>query len=369
VKIEQPGVGDALRGPAGQVGHLDNKQQNKKSVAVNLHDPDGLELFMSLAGHADVVFSNQKPKTLARMGITFEALRERNPAIVYATLSGFGHDDLVPSGPFGDWPAFDVIAQGLAGLQFRCLGPTPDMPGYNGMPLGDDGTAIFTAFGVVLALRSRDLTGQPQRVDVAMHDAMVYFNGSSVNRWRTQGDEAPRGKSTGGSAPYGAYRTADGWVNIAVYGENLWGRFCTAIGKPDAADDPRFLNAKLRFANLQDLNSELVDPFTTSRPTEDVLKALHAQGIPAAPIFHTGQVIDSPQVQARQLFTPYYLRDGNLHETLASPVKLSSVDESVPLSAPPRLAEHTADILRQLLGLDDDRLHKLAAKGTIQVAE
>jgi formyl-CoA transferase len=366
LKVEQPGVGDALRGPENQVGHLDNKQQGKKSVAIDVARPAGRHLFFRLVERADVVFTNQKPASLRKLGITYEALQDRKRDVVYTTLSGFGHDDVVPAGPFGDWPAFDVIAQGVAGLQFRCLGPNSEAPGYNGIPLGDDGTAILAALGTVLALRSRDRDGTPQRVDVAMHDAMVYFNGGSVNRWRTQGDEADRGRSTGGSAPYGAYRTQDGWVNIAVWGENLWHRFCAAIGRPDAAEDPRFQTARLRLEHLVALNLEVVEPFTTARPTAEIIQLLHSQGVPVAPVFTTAQTVASPQVAARKLFTPYYLRDGSLHEALGSPIKMGSVDESVPLGAPPRLGEHTREVLENVLQMHPDEVDDLVGDGVLQ---
>jgi CoA:oxalate CoA-transferase len=367
LKVERPGFGDALRGPESQAGHLDNKQQGKKSIGVDIGEPPGLELFFRLVEQADVVFTNQKPSSLRKLGVTYEALQQRKPDVIYATLSGFGHDDVVPAGPFGDWPAFDVIAQGAAGLQWRCLGPSEDAPGYNGIPLGDDGTAILAAFGTVLALRSRDRDGAPQRVDVAMHDAMVYFNGGSINRWRTRGDEAARGRSTGGSAPYGSYRTKNGWVNIAVWGENLWGRFCVAIDRPDAVTDERFASAQLRLEHLDDLNREVVDPFTSSHITDEVIEILHREGVPVAPVFSTAETVHSPQVAARKLFTPYFLRDGRLHEALGSPIKMNTVDESVPLGAPPVLGQHTREVMEDLLGLSGGEIEGLVADGVLQV--
>lgn len=365
IKVERPGVGDALRGPESQSGHLDNKQQNKRSVAIDLRSEAGLALFMDLVAEADVVFSNMKVSSLHGYGITFESLIARKPDIVYTTLTGFGHDDVLPAGPSAGWPAFDVIAQGMSGMQFRCLGPEDDMPGYNGLPIGDDGTAIFAAFGTVLALRARDETGKPQRVDVSMHDSMVYLNASSLNRWKTQQKEAGRGRSIGGSAPYGAYRTADGWVNLAVWGERLWRRFCIALDRLDIVDDPRFDCAANRLTNLDALNREVVTDFMAARTTAEVLETLHREGIPCAPIYTTEQAVESEQVAARRMFTKYHLRDGGMHETIGSPIKLSAVDEDIPLAAPPLLGGDTRNVLASLLHLSADEIEKLRAEGVI----
>ena len=368
IKIEQPGVGDALRSAAGKVGHGDNKQQNKLSVAIDLSKPEGRKLLMGMVPNVDIVFSNQKPSTLKKMGVSFEALQERNPRIIYTTLSGFGHDDLVPSGPFGNWAAFDVIAQGLAGLQYRCMPQRhlpEDTPGYNGIPLGDDGTAVNAVLGSVLALLQRDRTGEPQRVDVAMHDAMVYYNGSSLARWRGLGTEAPRAKSVGGSAPYGAYRTADGWVNIAVYGEPIWRNFCRAIERPEAIDDPRFDGASSRLANLEALDTELVKPFCESRSTSEVLEILQPGGVPVAPIFNIKDVAESPQVAARKLLVDAFDERGEIYQVLGSPIKVTGLSYD-PLRPSPRLGQHTGACLQQLAGVEDAALDELEAAGVIQ---
>jgi len=219
----------------------------------------------------------------------------------------------------------------------------------------------------VLALRARDTTGGAQRVDVAMHDAMIYYNGSAVNRMRRQGTTAPRGRSSGGSAPYGAYRTGDGWVNIAVWGPALWRRFCLAIGRPEVEHDARFATPEARLTNVETLEKEVVLPFTGARTTEQVVAALHAQGIPVAPVLEIGDVVESPQVEARQLFTNCFTRDGELSETLGSPIKASFVDEHVPLTAPPELGEHSRELLGSLLGIDHGELDELVRDDVVHV--
>ena len=205
---------------------------NKRSVALDITTPDGHRLLFDLVEHCDVVWTNQKPSTLKRLGITFESLEARNPRVVYATLSGFGHDDLLSAGPLADLRAFDVIAQGLGGLQFRGSGPE-GVPSYNGLALGDEVTSTLTVLGIILALYRRERHGGAQRVDVAMHDAMVFLNELSVGMMSVFGQKPPRGRS-GTSAPYGAFRTRDGWVNIGVGGNPVWARFCAAIERPEA---------------------------------------------------------------------------------------------------------------------------------------
>ena len=238
IKVEPPG-GDVLRGVGPFIEAHGGRRSsgelrvmgNKRSVILDIRTPEGLAVLMKLVAQSHVVWTNQKPASLKRLGITFESLAAVNPGIVYFTLSGFGHDDLLTSGPLGSLAAFDVIAQGLAGLQFRASGPD-GMPGYNGLALGDEVTSLLTVLGTVAALyRQQAGDPGPQRVDVAMHDSMIYLNELALGLLSVMGVAPPRGRS-GTSAPYGAFRSRDGWVNIAVGGDPVWRRFCAAFKTP-----------------------------------------------------------------------------------------------------------------------------------------
>ncbi|NWK97414.1 hypothetical protein DM806_17420 [Sphingobium lactosutens] len=372
IKVEVPGSGDAMRhiGPRedGEGQHSLSELRvmlGKKSVAIDMAAPEGKELIKGLVGKCDVVWSNMKPSSLRKLGFTFETFKEWNPEVIYTTLSGFGHDDLVSDGPMGDWVAFDIIAQGLAGLQFRVESEI-DEPRYNGLALGDQVTAIHAALGTVTALYRRQRDGGAQRVDVAMHDAMMFLNELSLAITGWSGKPPTRGRS-GTSSPYGAFRTADGFVNIAVGGTPVWRRFSNAIGRPDLTDDPRFKEARSRVANNSELE-EIVLEWTGQRNSDEVVRILHEHGVPSAPVFTLPQVLESPQVEPRNML--YSIAgEGNVkHKVLGNPIKMAGVPDE-PLGEAPFLAEHSREIFADLLGLDDARIEALAASGVIGVRD
>lgn len=364
IKVEMPGAGDAMRhiGPRaeGEGGRHRSLSElrvmlGKKSVAVDMASPEGKEIVLALSAQCDVVWSNMKPSSLRKLGFDFEAFKKRNPEIVYTTLSGFGHDDLESDGPMGDWVAFDIIAQGLAGLQFRVESET-DEPRYNGLALGDQVTALHAAFGTVLALYRRNREGGAQRVDVAMHDAMILLNELSLSITGFTGKPPSRGRS-GTSSPYGAFRSADGFVNIAVGGTPVWRRFSKAIGRDDLTDDPRFKEARSRVENNALLETIVTD-WTSQRNADEIVAILHAAGVPCAPVYTLPQVLESKQLAPRNMF--YTIADpviGN-RKVAGNPVKMSDVPDE-PIGEAPDLAQDTRSILSELLGYDEEKIDRL----------
>ncbi|MDB5713996.1 MAG: CoA transferase [Sphingomonadales bacterium] len=372
IKLEQPTTGDALRsvGPM----HQDDDgfrsaselrtMAGKKSIAIDLASSDGIDAFWRLVPAVDVVWTNMKPSSLRKLGIDFEQLKQRNPEIVYATLSGFGHDDLLSSGPFGDWTAFDLIAQGLAGIQFR--GEGGDEPSYNGLPLGDFVTAIMTAMGTVMALLRRQREGGAQRVDVAMHDAMVALNELPLGLLAFNGEKPPRGRS-GTSAPYGSYPTSDGFVNIAIGGDPIWRRFCKAIGHPELADDERYRRARDRVANYAPLHA-FVGEWALARTTAEIVDLLVANNVPGAPVFDLPAVLASPQVASRNMLIDIADPRAGRRQIVGSPIKMSDVDDrSAP--PPPDLGQDTRSVLRSLAGFTDAEIEQLSISGAIGVLD
>jgi CoA:oxalate CoA-transferase len=369
LKVERPGSGDTLRGvgpfvesDAGRrsAGEL-RVMGNKKSIALDITTPDGLAVFFDLVRVSDVVWANQKPSSLEKMGITFQTLQQHNPRIVYATLSGFGHGDLISAGPLAHTPAFDVIAQGLAGLQFRASGPE-GAPGYNGLALGDEVTSTLTVLGVMMALFRREHDGAAQRVDVAMHDSMVFLNELAVGLLSTLGRMPPRGRS-GTSAPYGAFRSGDGWVNIAVGGDPVWRRFCQAIGRPDLVDDPRSATSADRVRNFEWLE-QLVTEWTGTRTTDEVVATLGASGVPCAAILDIPDVLASEQVAARHMLATMSDPVAGQVQVVGNPVKMNDLDDGV-LAAPHSLGQDTAEVLTQLAGRTPGQVRDLAGRGII----
>lgn len=368
IKLEPPG-GDVLRGVGPKVtrdGHTRSISElrvmaGKESITVNLQHPEGLAVFWRLAAVCDVVWTNMKPASLERLGITYDALRERNPEVVYTTLSGFGHGDLVPQGPYGDWTAFDLIAQGLAGLQFRAEG-RDGQPGYNGLPLGDQVSATMAVLGTVLALYRRRNEGGAQRVDVAMHDAMLSLNELPLALTAFDGKTPARGRS-GTSSPYGAYRTADGFVNIAVGGNPIWVRFCEAIGRAELAAEARFRDSHSRVAHFRDIDA-IVEAWTSRRTSMEAVAALHARGVPCAPVYDLPEVLDSPQVAARNMLLTVDDPISGPRQVIGNPIKMSGLDDRE-AALPHDAGADTAEVLRRLLGVDAAELAALREKGAV----
>lgn len=374
IKVEMPGEGDAMRhiGPRdeGRDGRTRSLSElrvmlGKKSVAVDMARPEGKEIVLGLAAKSDVVWSNMKPSSLRKLGFTFEAFKERNPDIVYTTLSGFGHEDVLSDGPMGDWVAFDIIAQGLAGLLFRTETDS-DEPRYNGVALGDQVTALQAVIGTVMALYRRQREGGAQRVDVAMHDAMLQLNELSLAFTGWTGKPPSRGRSST-SSPYGAFRTGDGFVNIAVGGTPVWRRFAKAIEREDLVDDPRFREARSRVANNPELEA-IVMEWTLARTTDEIVAVMHAAGVPSAPVYTLPQVLESPQIDPRKML--YTIDDPAIgkRRVIGNPIKLKGVPDE-PLGDAPDVARDTSAVLGELLGMDEGRIKALAEAGVIGLAE
>lgn len=372
IKVEMPGAGDAMRHIGPRDEGADGRSRSlselrvmlgKKSVAVDMGTPEGKEIVLGLAAQSDVVWSNMKPSSLRKLGFTFAAFRERNPEIIYTTLSGFGHEDVVPDGPMGDWVAFDIIAQGLAGLQFRVETESEsDEPRYNGLALGDQVTALQAVIGTVMALYRRNREGGAQRVDVAMHDAMLQLNELSLAFTDWTGKPPSRGRSST-SSPYGAFRSKDGFVNIAVGGTPVWRRFAKAMGRSELADDPRFKEARSRVANNSELEA-IVTGWSLLHTTDEIVAMLHKEGVPSAPVYTLPQVLESPQVPARNML--YTIDDPRIgpRRVLGNPIKLAGVPDA-PQGTAPDLAQDTRTVLAGLLGMDDSQIDELFKAGII----
>lgn len=372
IKIENPDTGDALR-TVGPSVSKDGRRRSmseirvmggKRSVALDLRQPEGLKIFMDLVAKSDVVWSNMRAKSLEGLGISFESLKAANPRIVYATLTGFGHGDVVPGGPYGDMAAFDIIAQGVSGLQMR--GESQDgSPNYNGLAVGDHSSAMMAVLGTVLALFRRTRDGEAQRVDVAMHDAMVNLNELPLGLASFTGQAPPRGRS-GTSAPFGAFRTQDGYVNIGVGGDPIWIRFCKAIGQPELADRPEYRTSVLRVKNAVELD-RVVAAWAGGLTSDAVVAALAQHHIPCAPILDTLQVLESAQVKARNMVVTVDDPVAGPRRFIGNPIKMSGVDDTRADPAPD-FAQHTHAVLIELLDIPDARLDELERKGAIALA-
>jgi len=359
IKLEPP-AGDDYRhiGPFrdGQSAlfHLTNR--GKSSVVIDLKSDQGRALARQLALSSDVVVENFRPGVADRLGLGAATLRAERPALIHAAISGFGQ-----SGPAAHLPAYDLVVQAMTGLM-DATGEEGGGPLKAGEALGDLVAGLTAAWAICAALVRRERTGQGATLDVAMFDSLFAFLPTSAALHLHAGQPIRRtGNRHPLSTPFGSYRTADGQAVIAVLGPRQFAALCALIGQPGAATDPRFASDESRTAHEPELRA-LIEAHTTRQTTADLLAALNAAGIPAAPIQTYAQAAASDHARARGLVAAL----GGA-PVVGQPVR---IDGAKPLAAapPPRLGADTAAVLRGL-GLDTDQIAGLVAAGILRMED
>lgn len=362
VKIE-PSTGDDYRavGPFsesdGESALFAAMNRNKQSIVIDLKTDAGRELARALCADADVVVENFRPGVADRLGIGYAALSASNPALVYASVSGFGQ-----TGPESHRPAYDIILQAMCGLM-DATGSPDGPPTMIGESVSDVVSGLFASWGVLAALLARDRTGKGTHVDVSMFDATLSLSATLVARFAATGI-APRrvGNRHPSSAPFGAYRATDGFYVVAVLNNKLFETFANAIGEPQLSADARFASDDLRCRHEAELRAT-IEAWSATRTVDEVNRTLGAAGIPVAPIRNVQEALDSAHAAHRLLLTDVP-RDGKAAVRLPSqPVKFSGYDTNR-VSCAPALGEHTAALLMQL-GYDAHDIATLRASGAL----
>jgi CoA:oxalate CoA-transferase len=298
IKIESP-HGDDYRhiGPFrnGESLLFQAVNRGKRSIALDLKDPEAIRAVRALCRTADLVVENFRPGVMERLGLGPDALRADNPRLVYLSVSGFGQ-----SGPNVARPAYDIIVQAMSGLM-HVTGEPDGPPTMIGEALGDVAGGLFAAWGAMVALYERERTGRGRHVDVALFDSLVSMMPVTSARVLLTGEEPQRtGNRHALSAPFGTYRAADGHFAVAVLNDKLFQAFCKAIGAPSLAENPQFATDTLRRDNEPAL-AAIIEAWSQSRTTDDVVNVLGEAGIPAAPIQTAGEAWRSPQSASRTL--------------------------------------------------------------------
>lgn len=356
VKIEEPGAGDPMRGLSkysadGLSAHFQAGNASKLSVTLDLRKQEGRDLFLDLVRKSDVVLENFRLGVMARLGLDPGVLRSANPAIILASVTGFGQ-----TGPWKNWPAYDLIAQ-AAGGGMSLTGWPGERPVKMGVPIGDVAAGIFAALGVVSALFRRAQTGQTDAVDVSMMDVQLnLLNYNAHYFWISGNSPEPEGDGHPNIVPYQPFETASGPLVVAVYGDPFWPGFCRALEVPDLIEDPRFATNAGRNANKDELLSILKTRFKTHE-REFWIERLVSEGVPTGPLNSVGDAVNSAQAIAREMVVSVTTKQGRGLRLLGNPVKLAA--GSPRPSMPPSLGEHTEKVLGELLGLNGDRLEAL----------
>ena len=356
IKIEAP---ESLE-PDGSLGakrhtpDFQNLQRNKRSLTLNLKDPEGLEIFYKLVADADVVVENFRPDVKERLGVDYPKLKEVNPRVILASISGFGQD-----GPYAKRPGFDQIAQGMCGLM-SITGEPGRGPMRVGIPIADLTSGMFCAHGILLALIERDKSGEGQWIQTSLLQAQIFMLDFQAARWlMTQEVPGQAGNNHPTSIPTGVFSASDGELNLAVAGNNIWERFCKAIDKEEWLADPRFTDNADRLTHRDELNDLIAEVFKT-RTRQEWVDKLAAVSVPCGRINKINEVFDDPQVQHVGIATegdsvPY----GKTHY-VGQPIKMSRTPSNI-VARPPERGEQTEEILGSI-GIDAEAIKALREK-------
>jgi crotonobetainyl-CoA:carnitine CoA-transferase CaiB-like acyl-CoA transferase len=349
-KVEEPGKGDESRsyGPpfqGGESAYFLAVNRSKRSLAIDLKSDEGREAALALARVADVVVENFRPGALDRLGLGWDVLRAANPRLILCSISGFGSE-----GPDRDRPGYDLIIQGEAGIM-DITGQAGGPPTKVGTSVADLVTGLYASQAVLAALRRRDASGHGCRVEVAMLDALsslLTFNAGI--HYATGRSPTRRGNAHATIVPYETFEAEDGWVNVAVANDKFWALFCDAAGCTALRDDPRFAHAPDRVANRAELLPLLV-PILRARPRRHWVSVLSAAGVPCGEIRTVSEACEAPQLVARGMVLEAAHPSAGLVRSIASPARFDGRPPPPP-TAPPRLGEHTADVLGDWLGTE-----------------
>lgn len=357
IKIERPGSGDHFRDLPG-IGPsiFIDLNRGKKSVALNLRDPRGYEIFLRLVRISDVVIDNLDPVASRGLGISYEGLSSVNPGIIYCKITGFGE------GPYENLPAYDPMLQAISGIM-SVTGFPPDRYVRAGISLVDMTGAFHCVIGVLAALFRRSVSGRGSYIEVSLFDASIYYMGYWITYYDLYGrDPEPLGTGHMFGAPYGLFKTSDGYIYISIVSDTHWKRFCQALGFRDLEEDPRYSSNKDRVSRKQELEEEVGKRLANYR-LKDLFEILSKSGVPATPLYRVSDLLQDPHLAHRELISSISWRGSRLRVSL-NPIRVDGL-RPVAKGDPPELGEDTEEVLTKLLGISRDEIEGLRRAGVV----
>lgn len=372
IKIERPGHGDDTRkwGPpfvkdsegrdSSESAYYLSANRGKKSVAINIAEPEGQALIRKMAAKADILVENFKSGDMARYGLDYASLSGVNPRLIYCSITGFGQ-----TGPNAHRAGYDFLIQGEAGIM-SLTGEAGGRPLKVGVGIADVMCGMYALTGILAALQARHASGRGQHIDVCLYDTQVAWLINQGVGYLTDGQVPPRrGNDHPTIVPYGAFPASDGEFIIAIGNDAQFRRFVGDAGRAELADDPRFVTNAERVRNRAEL-IPIIEEITRTRPTADWLERLQAFSVPGGPINDLRQVFDSPQVAARdmRISLPHPVADGGKVDLIGNPLKFSDTPVRYG-NAPPMLGQHTAEVLQNYLGMTVKDIERLKDSGVI----
>jgi crotonobetainyl-CoA:carnitine CoA-transferase CaiB-like acyl-CoA transferase len=361
IKIEQPHTGDDAREMAPKVNEesypFGMPNRSKRSVSLDLKDPRGVDLFLRLAQGAQVVVENFRPGVADRLGIGYEPVKAVRKDVVYCSISGFGQ-----TGPYRNRPGFDIMAQGMTGFM-RMTGEPGGRPAKVGIAINDIAAGATAIYSIMAAEMLRRCTGRGQYLDISLVDAGLAWTVWESGAYFAAGEvPVPAGTRHRRSAPYQAFRTADGYITIGAANQRLWVRLTALLQRPEWLEDPRFATNESRIANLPELE-RLIEEITLARTTEQWLVVLDEAGIPCGQVLRYDEALNDPHVLARDMVVEVEHPIVGPMRTIAPPTKFSGMPFAVQRPAP-WLGQHTAEVFREI-GVDEAVMDVLFSGGVL----
>src|SRR3984893_16126847 len=358
IKVEMPRsaeddpMGGARHGP-----DFFNLHRNKRSITLNLKQPEGVTILKKLAAGADVLIENYRPDVKHRLGIDYVTLRKINPRLVYVSVSGFGQD-----GPYANRPGFDQVAQGMGGLM-SITGLPGQGPVRVGIPIADLSSGNYAAMGALIALLERETSGEGQWVQTSLLQAQISMLDFQAARW-TVARQVPgqAGNDHPTSIPTGVFPTSDGHINIAASGQHIFTRLCKAVGAERLLEDPQFATGEARSDNRKRLNAEL-STYTRRYDSQSLVEILNVAGVPSGPIYTIDQMFADPQVQHLGMAVPMPHPTRPDAAIVNQAVALSRTPANINRRTP-ELGEHTQEVLADI-GYDASAIADLERRGVI----
>jgi formyl-CoA transferase/CoA:oxalate CoA-transferase len=360
IKVEPPGAGDIARGwgapmAGGETAYFVGLHRNKRGIVLDLKSAEGKEVFFKLIEQADVVLENYRMDSLKRLGLDYEAAKQRNPGIIYCSISGFGQD-----GPYRERAALDLIVQAESGM-ISVTGEPGSTGTRAGVSIADLTAGMYSAYAIALALRVKDKTGEGQSIDVSMLEGQMSLLSSAISNYFADGEvPKPLGTAYSVLVPYQTFHTKTKDIALAIAGDKIWQNFCPTIGRPDLLQDPRFRSTPDRTLNRQTLLPILQDVLKT-KSYEEWEPLMLANDIPVGAINNVAQLVEHPQVKARGVLYDVNHRTAGKVRVVRSPIRLSKTPARLPTPSPTH-GEHTVEVMKEL-GYSDTQIAALEKSG------
>ncbi len=358
IKVEAPGLGDDTRqwGPpfarGGESAYFLCVNRNKRSLTLNLKSEQGLHILRQLVRQSDILVENFRVDTMEKWGLGYDALQALHPGLIYCTITGYGY-----TGPYRQLPGYDFIIQAQGGLM-SITGPETGEPYKVGVAIADITAGLFACNAILAALFEHQRSGNGQRIDISLLDSQLAWLANVGSNYLVSGEKPARfGNAHPNIVPYQTFKASDGYFALAIGNDGQWKQFCEQVGRKEWADDPRFLTNADRVKNRIDL-IPLLDELIEQYEIKHWLSILGAIGVPCGPINSIDRVMDDPQVSAREMVVGVIHPTAGSIKMVASPMNIPTAPALVRLP-PPILGEHTAQILHELLGMDDKSVRLL----------